>query len=47
MGVQFVLGKASMDHEAVMHQQLSAWLQADPDAQFFYLVPLWQMNRMC
>ena len=39
MGVQFVLGKASMDHEAVMHQQLSAWLQADPDAQFFYLVP--------
>jgi len=39
MGVQFVLGKASMDHEAVMHHQLLTWMQEDPDAQFFYLVP--------
>lgn len=39
MGVQFVLGKASTDHEKVMHQQLEKWMHQNPDAQFFYLVP--------
>ena len=39
MGVQFVLGKESVDHQKPMLRQLEKWQQTDPDAQFFYLVP--------
>lgn len=39
MGVQFILGKASVDHEVEMLNQLKKWQSENPDAKFFYLVP--------
>ncbi|KRK73291.1 PD-(D/E)XK nuclease family protein [Lacticaseibacillus nasuensis] len=39
MSLQFVLGPASADHQAALATAVHATLQADPQAQVFYLVP--------
>lgn len=39
MGVQFVLGRASMNHETEMISQLKQWRSQNPNGNFFYLVP--------
>lgn len=39
MGVKFILGKASLNHQSKLHDQLDEWIKSDPEAQFFYVVP--------
>lgn len=39
MGVKFILGKASLDHQSKLNDQLDEWIKRDPEAQFFYVVP--------
>lgn len=39
MSLQFVLGPAKVDHRQTMVTQLNQQLQANPQDQFFYLVP--------
>lgn len=39
MSLQFIIGPASMDHQAELLNALTASLKAHPDDQFYYLVP--------
>lgn len=39
MGVKFILGKASLNHQSKLNDQLDEWIKRDPEAQFFYVVP--------
>lgn len=39
MGVQFILGKVSADHEKASLDQLKQWQSENPNGNFFYLVP--------
>lgn len=39
MGLQFVLGKASAQHQTALVNKIMAWQQADPAATIYYLVP--------
>ncbi|TPR13234.1 PD-(D/E)XK nuclease family protein [Apilactobacillus timberlakei] len=39
MALQFILGTASYDHEAVIIEQLKKSLNENPNDQYFYLVP--------
>lgn len=39
MSLQFIIGPASMDHQAELLNALTTSLKAHPDDQFYYLVP--------